>query len=116
MKRPRIALWIMRTGARSYMVQGHWHTPFWLHNWAVRRVDRWHVEQKQQELLNIWERQETDPDYWSLHRQRYYDWLFSGPRLKGVVYDAKTHSIEIGDGPIFDKLWDEFRESERSKQ
>ncbi len=49
-------------------------------------------------------------------RQRYYDYLFSGPRLKGVVYDAKTHSIEIGDGPIFDKLWEEFRESERLKR
>ncbi len=79
--------------------------------WAVRRVEKWHVQQKQQELLDIWERQEGEQD-----RQRYYDWLFSGPRLKGVVYDAKTHTIEIGDGPIFDKLWDEFIESERLKR
>lgn len=49
------------------------------------------------------------------NRQRYYDWLFSGPELEGVVYDARTHRIEIGDGPIFDKLWEEFRESERLK-
>ena len=45
-------------------------------------------------------------------RQRYYDYLLSGPRFEGVEYDARTHTIEIGDGPIFEKLWKEFREQE----
>ena len=95
MKPPRIALWIIRTRHPTWP-----RGPRWLRHliwpWAVRRVHRWHDE--------------SGPA-----RQRYYDQLFSGPRLKGVVYDAKTHSIEIGDGPIFDKLWEEFRESERLK-
>lgn len=48
-------------------------------------------------------------------RQRYYDALFSHPRLEGVEYDAATHTIEIGDGPIFDKLWEQFREEEAAR-
>lgn len=83
MKRPRIALWIKWYGGVR------WWCPDWLWRLALRRVERWH--------------EQSDSA-----RQRYYDWLFSGPRLKGVVYDAKTHRIEIGDGPIFDKLWEEF--------
>ena len=36
--------------------------PEWLWLWAVRRVDRWHEQQRHQELLDIWARQEAEQD------------------------------------------------------
>ncbi len=45
-------------------------------------------------------------------RQEYYDALFSHENFKGVTYDADTHKITIGDGPIFDKMWKQFCEDD----
>ena len=44
MKRPRIALWIMRHrhGWREWDDRPILWCPNWLWLWAVRRVDRWH--------------------------------------------------------------------------
>lgn len=51
MRRPRIALWIKH--------HPRW-VPDWVVRWALRRVGKWRERQKQQELLDIWERQEAE--------------------------------------------------------
>ncbi len=96
MKRPRIALWIRGWYSHNWIVYRP-KCPDWLWIWASRRVDRWCEEQRGTVTLP-----------WA--------WIVKQPGFEGLEYDARTHSIEIGDGPIFDKLWDEFRREEHIKR
>ena len=60
MKRPRIALWIKSNGAEVFpsldAYRTHWWCPGGLWRWAVRRVERWRIQELGERMFDqMWE-------------------------------------------------------------